>query len=364
MLHALSFASVVLFNVGANAMNIPFSPVPPQILESQGMTAPSPHLIAATGAGGPFATTNWIYTADSSQADRPASAAQDGNTDTYWHSMYSPTLVQLPHTMTIDMLVTKNVDGLRYVPRQDGNNHGNIGQHKVYLSVDCKNFGNPVAYGTWYDDQTSKDAAFELQPARCVRIVAVTEAGNRGPWTSASEFIVYGQSTYTKPNPALGLWGPTINVPLVPAVIAVEPNTGNILSWSSYAYDSFGAATGQTQTSLWNPTTQIVTQRLVTNTQHDMFCPGTSMDTTGRVIITGGDTSQKTSIYDGGPDSVSSYLNEHGKIPANDNFLVDSRSRYEHPSWLPITGHFRRRTYFRYRRILERGSRRQERRNL
>jgi galactose oxidase len=298
-------ASAVLLSSAVTALDLPYVPVPQEIYEAEGVTPPSDTaLLAAVPSGGAFDRTGWVYTADSEQAGQGRYNAMDGNSNTIWHSMYSPTIHYLPHTMTIDMKVQKYVDGITYRPRQDNIKNGNIGQHKIYTSTDCVNFGNPVAYGTWFDDQTSKSAAFEVHPARCVRIVAVTEAGNRGPWSSASEFFVYGQGTYTKPNPALGLWGPTINFPLVPTAAAVEPDSGNFMTWSSYTSATFsGGPGGKTLTSIWNPTTKLVSERLVTNTQHDMFCPGISFDTTGRVFITGGNSAAKTSIYIGGSDT-------------------------------------------------------------
>lgn len=295
--------STVIFSVCTSGMTIQFVPPAPGLVEAEGFTPEPALLIASFPAGQQFDRTGWAYTTDSEQAGMGRYNAMDNNPKTIWHSMYSPVVHELPHTMTIDMKTIKNIDGIRYHPRQDGSKNGNIGQHKIYTSTDCINFSNMVSYGTWADDATPKSSAFELHPARCVRIEAITEAGNRGPWSSASEFFVYGGATYTKPNPSLGLWGPTIDFPLVPVAAAVEPDTGNLQTWSSWASDTFGGAQqGQTLTSLWNPTTKIVTKRLVTDTKHDMFCPGTSFDATGRVVITGGDSSLKTSFYTGGSD--------------------------------------------------------------
>jgi galactose oxidase len=35
----------------------------------------------------------------------------------------------------------------------------------------------------------------------------------------------------------------------------------------------------------------------VTNTNHNMFCPGISMLGSGAIVVTGGSTAEKTSIY-------------------------------------------------------------------
>lgn len=40
-----------------------------------------------------------------------------------------------------------------------------------------------------------------------------------------------------------------------------------------------------------------VSQRTVSNTQHDMFCPGISSLEDGRIIITGGSNAEDTSFY-------------------------------------------------------------------
>lgn len=92
--------------------------------------------------------------------------------------------------------------------RQDGNPaNGNIGRHNVFVSTDGTNFGSPLAFGTWLDDPTLKTAAFETVPARYIRIQAITEAGNRGPWTSAADINVYAAILGT---PSAGQVGPQL----------------------------------------------------------------------------------------------------------------------------------------------------------
>ena len=72
-----------------------------------------------------------------------------------------------------------------------------------------------------------------------------------------------------------------------------------MLTWSAYRNDAFGAnKLAQTKTATLNPSTGAVTAVTVTNTNHDMFCPGITMLGSGSVVVTGGDTSEKTSIYD------------------------------------------------------------------
>ena len=157
-----------------------------------------------------------------------------------------------------------------------------------------------VAFGTWIDDATLKTTTFTPFTARYVRILALSEAGNRGPWSSAAEFNVYTASGSAPPSPVgHGAWVYTIDFPLVPVSIALEWSTGYLLAWSSYTPSSFGGSSGTTTyTATYNPATQLVTQAIITNVDHDMFCEGLSIDFNGKVIATGGNTDAATSSYD------------------------------------------------------------------
>jgi galactose oxidase len=95
-------------------------------------------------------------------------------------------------------------------------------------------------------------------------------------------------------------WSPVISLPVTPIAIANLPN-GNLLMWSAfepYSYEGdIGNAAGQTYFGVFNPTTETSTDLLVTNTGADMFCPGTAVLPDGRVVVNGGSSSPKTSIY-------------------------------------------------------------------
>ena len=73
----------------------------------------------------------WTIVVDSAQAGNPGTAAIDGSNTTFWHSEYSPTSVALPHTATVDMTKSYLIGSITYLPRQDGNSNGNIGQHII-----------------------------------------------------------------------------------------------------------------------------------------------------------------------------------------------------------------------------------------
>ena len=255
-------------------------------------------------AVGQIDRTGWTVTADSFQPGNEPGNILDGNTTTIWHTEWTPINVELPHNLTIDMQNTYNVNALAYLPRQDGIGNGNIGQHIIELSLDGKSWDAPVAIGSYLDDATMKKSTFVAQPARYVRLRALSEAGGRGPWTSAAEINVYASTSSTAPPTNLGQWGPTIDFPIVPAAAAIEQGTGKLLMWSSYSPTTFGGSPGGvTDTATYDPATSVVSQRVVTNTAHDMFCPGLSIDGTGRVFVTGGNDAGKTSIYNPSTDA-------------------------------------------------------------
>ena len=122
--------------------------------------------------------SQWTVTADSFQAGNEPTAAIDGSTSTFWHSQFSPNL-PLPHNITVDMKQVMNINGLVLTPRQDGTSNGNIGQHTVQVSQDNKVW-TTVSYGTFLDDSEVKTVPFVTTAARYLRILAATEAGNRG----------------------------------------------------------------------------------------------------------------------------------------------------------------------------------------
>jgi galactose oxidase len=144
--------------------------------------------------------TGWTATASDQAVSYPASNAIDGNSNTIWHSYYTPTVTPLPHSITIDMHVQHNVASLTYLPRQDIYKNGRIGRYSVSVSLNGSSWGTPVANGTWADDSMRKSIDFRSVVTRFVRLTAFTEAGNRGPFTSAAEVGLRG---YPGVGPAL-----------------------------------------------------------------------------------------------------------------------------------------------------------------
>ncbi|KAF2755134.1 galactose oxidase [Pseudovirgaria hyperparasitica] len=253
--------------------------------------------------------SGWRVSADSEETiahQCQADKATDLDLHTWWHTQYTTRAPAHPHFFTIDQGAATTVSGLSYGPRRievedNSPENGRIGQYRIETSNDNQNW-NQVAEGSWPDDYVEKAATFQPVTARYVRLTALSEAGNRGPWTSAGEInLMNGDSldVYEAPDPTKGLWTHTVDFPLVPAAGGNLYDSGEIMIWSAFSQDQFvGDTHGRTQVAIWNPTNDEMTQEDVANTDHDMFCPGTSLDSTGRIIVTGGNDAPRTSIFD------------------------------------------------------------------
>jgi len=171
-------------------------------------------------------SAGWTATASDQSGSYPASNAIDGNMATIWHSKYAPSPLPLPHSITIDMHATNQVSGLTYLPRQDASANGRIGRYSISVSSNGTNWSAPVVTGTWADDKTLKTVMFGSGPGRYVRLTALTEAGNRGPWSSAAEIGLLGAAASGPVLPRTG-WTVSADSEASPAYTAGNVLDGN-----------------------------------------------------------------------------------------------------------------------------------------
>ena len=94
-----------------------------------------------------------------------------------------------------------------------------------------------------------------------------------------------------------GAWSSVIQMPLVASAAANLPD-GRVMTWSAKDKLSFGGNLGRTWTAIFDPANNSSVDFLITNTQHDMFCPGTSTLPDGRIMVNGGSSSDRSTIYD------------------------------------------------------------------
>jgi fibronectin type 3 domain-containing protein len=120
-----------------------------------------------------------------------ATNAIDGKLATMWVTEWFQRTAPLPHTLVLDLGGQYQVDGFRYLPRQDGSANGTIADYQFYVSPDGTTWGTAVAAGTLAADTTEKTVRFTAKTGRYVRLVAVSEIHGQ-PWTSAAELNVFG----------------------------------------------------------------------------------------------------------------------------------------------------------------------------
>jgi large repetitive protein len=121
-------------------------------------------------------------------------------------------------------------------------------------------------------------------------------AAENGRSLSRSELVAKDVASLTR-QAALAQWSPLTTLPITPISGANLPD-GRLMFWSAEDRFGFGTDLGRTYSVLYDPSTGQATERLVTETGHDMFCPGTSMLADGRLLVNGGLSSGKTSIFD------------------------------------------------------------------
>lgn len=242
--------------------------------------------------GHPIDRKDWQLQCSTAESDHGCNQTIDDSSDTFWQSSESSDA----HTITVKFKEERTVNGLTVVPRQD--EWANfIEQHQIELSADGKNWSK-VSYGTWWPDPSQKLSAFQPQNASYLRLSAPLKEG-----IAIAELQIY-ETEFIPPNPALGAWGLTIDLPVVPVSAAVNPISGAVVTWASWSNDEFTESKGgRTETATWYRADQSVTQRMVNETHHDMFCPGISMDQNGKVVVSGGVDQSRTSIYNSSADS-------------------------------------------------------------
>ena len=273
------------------------------------------HMVMATAAAyipdaPPLQPEGWTATASDQLARHPASAVLDSEPATYWSSQPSSPAAALPQWITIDMRGTQIVSGVTYQPRQGAQPDGAIGRFEVSVSTDGVHFVT-VASGTWADTTATKQVGIDPVRTRFVRLTALSFAAGSGPFVTAAGISLEGAPEVESPtvksaikaqdlstNPSVvGKWGPTIGFPLVPVAAALLPGN-RMLVWSADQDMNYGDGENETQTAILNLTTGEVSQETITNTYHDMFCPGVAILPNGEIMVTGGLSDRQTSIYD------------------------------------------------------------------
>ena len=133
--------------------------------------------------------TQVVYASSQESGEGDASHLTDGDPNTIWHTMYSVTVAKYPHWVDLDAGEVKEIKGFTYLPRQNGGN-GNIKDYSIQVSMDGKEWGEPVNKGTFARDSKEKRVLFDKPvKARYIRFTALREQ-NGQDFASGAEITI------------------------------------------------------------------------------------------------------------------------------------------------------------------------------
>ena len=133
--------------------------------------------------------TQVVYASSQESGEGDASHLTDGDPNTIWHTMYSVTVAKYPHWVDLDAGEVKEIKGFTYLPRQTGGN-GNIKDYSIQVSMDGKEWGEPVNKGTFARDSKEKRVLFDKPvKARYIRFTALSEQ-NGQDFASGAEITI------------------------------------------------------------------------------------------------------------------------------------------------------------------------------
>ena len=137
-------------------------------------------------------STEVIFTSSEESGEGNASNLVDNDANTYWHTMYSVTVAKYPHWVDLDAGEVKSITGFTYLPRQ-GNPNGHIKEYRLQVSLDGKNWGEPVAEGAFERDFRLKRVMLDKPvKARYIRFTALSSQ-NGDDFASGAELGILAE---------------------------------------------------------------------------------------------------------------------------------------------------------------------------
>jgi hypothetical protein len=139
-----------------------------------------------------------ILNVSSAQSGYPAENIIDNDPATIWHTAWSPEIIKHPHEVVIDLNKEYQMRGFTYLPRQDNTPNGWIKDYAFYVSQDGKQWGDPVAKGTFEQNDLLKKVSFyddqsiyseEKIKGRYIRLMTLSGFGD-DPYTTIAELDI------------------------------------------------------------------------------------------------------------------------------------------------------------------------------
>ncbi|KAK0728296.1 hypothetical protein B0T26DRAFT_640088 [Lasiosphaeria miniovina] len=245
--------------------------------------------------------TGWKATCSSNGTDSTTGcdkAIDARGKETDWKSASKPGAV---HWIVIDLAKEVNIHSLAVTPSNSWEAAGgSVRKHGVEVRTQTGDW-QTVAFGAWRNGSIETAATFEPRPAQFVRL-SVLDTHKDADFVAISDINVYTLPAVPAAVAGGGRWNYTLNFPLVPVTAFLNPITHQLVTLASYAPDKFVKDTYKyTVLATWDPPSGNMTDQFLGQTEHDIFCPGTSMDERGQLIVTGGSTSDVFSIYNPSP---------------------------------------------------------------
>lgn len=136
--------------------------------------------------------TTVIFASSVEAGEGDASHLTDGDPTTKWHTMYSVTVAKHPHWVDLDAGEVKNIKGFTYLPRVDGAN-GNIKDYSIQVSMDGKEWGDPVKKDRFANNQNEKKVLFDKPvKGRYIRFTALSEQSGQD-FASGAEITILAE---------------------------------------------------------------------------------------------------------------------------------------------------------------------------
>lgn len=176
----------VLFNI-PGTYRVSFT-----VTDPYGVPDPSPATTIVTVVPGskiaPRETWDLKYVSSQTSRANAAAMAFDGDRSTFWQSRQRGS-DDPQHQIQIDLGSVHHVKGFHYVPRQDGTRSGDIDKFAFYVSMNGKDWGKPVAKGSFKSSKAAKRADSTPKHGRFIRLVSLDDAASH-PVCSIAELNI------------------------------------------------------------------------------------------------------------------------------------------------------------------------------
>jgi alpha-L-fucosidase len=127
-----------------------------------------------------FSPIGWkVVSANSDEAEHPASAAIDGSSKTFWLTMPGGDQSK-PHQLIVDMGSVRKIAGFAYLPRQDGSHEGIVESYRFETSADGDHWITNIASERFWNIENNpvqQEASFSPVDARFFRFTALNVLG-------------------------------------------------------------------------------------------------------------------------------------------------------------------------------------------